>query len=346
MKSGIFTISLDFELYWGVRDKKTIEQYQENLLGVRRAIPEMLKAFAENGIHATWATVGFLFFEDHDALKKSLPARLPSYCDQRLSPYPYINGKSTLEGVYHFAPELIKTISSCAGQEIGTHTLSHYYCLEKGQTLEQFEEDIRLAVAMAKSHEISISSIVFPRNQWNRDYLALLANFGIKCFRGNEKSWLYRASADARETKIQRGLRLLDAYVNLSGHNTYDLDNCLQEAPFNFPASRFLRPYSKRLSALEWLRLRRITRAMSDAAINGRIFHLWWHPHNFGANTEKNMAFLGKILAHFQTLKVRHGMRSLNMGEISLLGDTVNGEQESPNSHAMRKWAFVQNNLQ
>lgn len=346
MDSGILTISLDFELYWGVRDNKSIEQYRENLLGARKAIPEMLRIFAENNIHATWATVGFLFFDDHASLKNSLPSRRPTYHEQNLSPYPYINGGSALESVYHFAPDLIRTIAACAGQEICTHTLSHYYCLEKGQTIEQFEEDIRLAVATAKSHGISISSIVFPRNQWSKEYLALLENFGIKCFRGNERSWIYRAAPDCRETKAQRGLRLLDAYVNLSGHNTYELENCLKETPFNFPASRFLRPYSARLSTLEWLRLRRITNAMSDAAINGKIFHLWWHPHNFGANTEKNMEFLGKILEHFQLMKTRHGMKSMNMGEISLLGETIDGEQKNPSGHAMRKRSLVQNNLQ
>ena len=59
---GVFTVSIDFELYWGVRDNWTIEQYKNNLEGVSNAIPEILKVFNENGIHATWATVGFFIF--------------------------------------------------------------------------------------------------------------------------------------------------------------------------------------------------------------------------------------------------------------------------------------------
>ena len=59
---GTLIVSLDFELHWGVRDVKTVAQYRENLLGVRRAIPALLATFADYGIHATWATVGFLFF--------------------------------------------------------------------------------------------------------------------------------------------------------------------------------------------------------------------------------------------------------------------------------------------
>ena len=73
LKSGAFTVSLDFELYWGVRDKRNIEEYKNNLIGTRKAIPEILRIFKDNGIHATWAVVGFLFFHNTDELKKNFP---------------------------------------------------------------------------------------------------------------------------------------------------------------------------------------------------------------------------------------------------------------------------------
>lgn len=321
MQSGIFTVSLDFELYWGVRDKRSIEQYRHNLLGVREAVPEMLRVFREHDIHATWATVGFLFFDSKESLMKNLPHALPSYEQSALSPYPYIQSSDSLEAAYHFAPDLVDMIAACVGQEIGTHTFSHYYCLEQGQTLEEFAADIAAAVAAARSKGLRMDSIVFPRNQWNPSYLTALSRLGIRCYRGNEQSWIYRASADAHETLLQRALRLLDAYLNLSGRNTYQLTDCIRQTPFNFPASRFLRPYSKRLARLEWLRLRRIKEAMDDAAINGKLFHLWWHPHNFGINTAQNIRFLQKIAEHYQYLNSRYGMQSLNMSELCLLGN-------------------------
>ena len=70
---GTLIASLDFELYWGVRDVKTVAQYRENLLGVRRAIPALLAFFADYGIHATWATVGFLFFASRVELLAGAP---------------------------------------------------------------------------------------------------------------------------------------------------------------------------------------------------------------------------------------------------------------------------------
>ena len=53
IKSGIFTVSLDFELYWGLRDQTTINEYEENLKGVKIAIERILELFYKYDIHAT-----------------------------------------------------------------------------------------------------------------------------------------------------------------------------------------------------------------------------------------------------------------------------------------------------
>ena len=48
MKSGgQFVISLDFELFWGVRDKRRIEDYASALEKVHALVPEMLAMFRE-----------------------------------------------------------------------------------------------------------------------------------------------------------------------------------------------------------------------------------------------------------------------------------------------------------
>ena len=71
--NGAFVISLDFELNWGTFDGTTIEAYGDNLLGVRQVVPSLLDLFAAHQIHATWATVGFLFYETKAELLKDLP---------------------------------------------------------------------------------------------------------------------------------------------------------------------------------------------------------------------------------------------------------------------------------
>ena len=57
MQYGTFVISLDFELLWGVRDKRTITDYGANIRGVREVVPALLELFAESGIACHWATI-------------------------------------------------------------------------------------------------------------------------------------------------------------------------------------------------------------------------------------------------------------------------------------------------
>lgn len=319
LKNGIFTISLDFEIYWGVRDHRSIEEYKYNLQGVKDSVSETLRIFNNSGVHATWATVGFLFFENTDDLKKNLAASFPEYTNKNLSPYSYIETYNEMDSIYHFAPELIKLIFKSEGQEIGTHTFSHYYCLEEGQTIDNFYDDLSSAVKISEINGIPVKSIVFPRNQINPEYLSVLSDLGIQCFRGNELSWMYQPPKNAVHKAFQRAFRLIDTYVNISGHNVYDFHECTTEKPFNFPSSRHLRPYSKKLAILNRSKLNRIKKSMSYAAKNNKIFHLYWHPHNFGTNTSKNINFLCEIIEHFNELKEKYDMSSLNMGELAEL---------------------------
>lgn len=62
IKSGALVISLDFELSWGIRDFESIGN-RNKILPTRQVVPMLLEMFKKYDIHATWATVGFLFFE-------------------------------------------------------------------------------------------------------------------------------------------------------------------------------------------------------------------------------------------------------------------------------------------
>lgn len=319
--NGIFTISLDFELYWGMRDKTTMENYADNIEGVPTAIDEILKSFDTHNIHATWATVGFIFYENIEALKENFPDTLPKYDNDHFNPYSYIHKSATLDKKYHFSPESIRKISDRENQEIATHTMSHYYCHEKGQSKEEFFDDLKKAQETIKNRTNQETySLVFPRNQWKDAYLSVLKELGILCYRGNETSWIYKAVNQEDENKLRRAIRLLDSYMNISGHNTHSIKSLLSsDKLFNIPSSRFLRPVSKKLSLFEGIRLKRIKDSMTYAAKNRELFHLWWHPHNFGKDVNANILFLNEILEHYKDLQKTYKMASLNMQEVAHL---------------------------
>jgi hypothetical protein len=206
-------------------------------------------------------------------------------------------------------------IKSSPGQEVGCHTFSHFYCLEGGQDVLDFEEDLKAAIRVAKKYGIELKSIVFPRNQVNREYLSICRQMGIKTYRGYRLHWIAQA-AGRWKLPLNRILCLIDAYVNTSGHNSYPLNKLPREVPVNIPSSRYLRPYLKHFRFLNALHLRRVKSELTYAAKEGLIYHLWWHPIDFGINTEENLAILRKILDHYVTLRRRYNMKSLNMSQI------------------------------
>ncbi len=300
---------------WGVRDLPHAKRYQDHILGVRAAVPAMLRLFRDHGIHATWATVGLLLFDNKADLLRHLPELRPSYIDRRLSPYPHVMeiGRDEKSDPLHYGLTLADRIASTPGQELGSHTFCHYYCLEDGQNLPQFEADLTASVAAISRLSDPPRSLVFPRNQYNAAYLPVCHGHGLETIRGNEAHWAYAAGNGSSHVATRRVTRIADAYLNLTGPNGVQAKRV--EGLIDIPSSRFLRPYAPSLCSLEPIRIRRITTAMESAFRGRRAFHLWWHPHNFGSHLEQNLQLLAGILRAFRRMSDLYDAPSLTMSE-------------------------------
>lgn len=321
--NGYFLISLDYELIWGVNDKKSVNSYGANLRAVTNVVSQTLQMFSKFDIHATWATVGILLQEDIEDFKASFPEVLPEYDNSRLSSYNYFKNEIDNIGFNqnsdscHWAFYSVKEILNSPNQELASHTYSHYYTLEPGQTIEAFESDTKAFSIKAKQFGLDIASIVFPRNQINPEYFRICLKYGLKCYRGAEQSYLWKPRNGSDLRLWIRLLRFVDAYISISGNNCYKMPSKNSGILLNFPSSAFLRAYNPKLSIFDSLKLFRIKRAMSYAAKTGTIYHLWWHPHNFGKHTASNFSFLEKILLHYDKLNHKYGFESLNMKELT-----------------------------
>jgi peptidoglycan/xylan/chitin deacetylase (PgdA/CDA1 family) len=317
MQTGIFAISLDHEQHWGVSANRTVESYRTNLDNERAAISQMLDLFKKHEIHVTWAVVGMLFCKDRTELMQWFSKlKLPRYENKSLSNFELAKhvGFNEKDDPYHFGYEIIQWIQSVPHQQIGTHTFSHYYCIENGQDIESFESDLKAAIEIGKCNQVIQKSIVYPRNQYSDEHLDVSYKAGIRCYRGVQKRKMYHFRPV--EKKRIRALRLIDCYIGISGDNTYDLKYHKGEKLYDIPATRFFRAYDSKFKFIEKLRLARITKEMTYAAKNKRLYHLWWHPHNFGANMEKNLQNLEHILLHYSYLNKKYGFKSMNMEEI------------------------------
>lgn len=123
--AGTLIISLDFELFWGMLDVCPLEKYQDHVLGGRKAIPGLLALFQKYGVHATWATVGYLFARSAQEAASFFPEEglRPAYDDPALNSYAEFSkiGETEADAPCFFAPSLIELVAGTPGQEIGSH---------------------------------------------------------------------------------------------------------------------------------------------------------------------------------------------------------------------------------
>ncbi len=326
MGKGIFIISLDFELAWGFHyGDKARGPYKENILGARSVIPELLDLFAGYGIHVTWAAVGALGCTSKRELLELIPEDVV-YVNQDYSLHQYINsyvGDNEEEDPVHYAPSLINLIRMQPGQYLASHTFGHFSLLEETIDKGDFSKD----TAALKTIFPETFTVVFARNQISPEGIAILKNHGFKGYRGvpqNRRALQIYWEKQSRPTYI-RVLRLIDTYLPITGHYDYPFTEVFAgqatEGLLNIRASSTLRPYNPSLRALEKLKLNRIKKGMKRAAAKGGIYHLYWHPHNFGINQQENLSLLEGILEYYLELKARYGMESRSMEEVcNLLG--------------------------
>lgn len=312
MSRSTLVVSLDFELFWGMQDAWRLSEYEANVLGGRKAIPMLLELFQKHGIHATFATVGFQFAENEEEVRKYFPELKPTYDNPALSSYRCFEqiGKNEKDAPCFYAPSLIAEIANTPGQEIGSHTFSHYYCREPGQTLEQFRDDMKAAKDIAACKGYDLKSVVLPRNQVEPEYIRVLNELGFITYRDEENDWIHEK---IKFRPLMRLLRLADVYLPLTGFGGYVPK--AENGMVNLIGSRMYKPYFKPLAVFENLKIHRIKKQMLHAAKNGLTFHLWFHPHNIGVHTEFHLKQLEKIFSYYDELKEKFGMCSLNMGE-------------------------------
>lgn len=314
-RPGAFVISIDFEKHWGMFERVGPgDPYWANLIEEGPAVLKTLDMFAEYGTHCTWATVGLLFANNKEDQLKWRPKVAPEYTNSRLNPYSVEVGNDISDDTVHFSRDEVLAIARAPGQELATHTFGHIYCSENGMTAAAFEADIVAAKEAAKSVGSELRSIVFPRNQFEPEFLQILCNQEIYVYRGNPEYWPYNVHLSKQNLGVKLG-RLIDGFQGSSTKPLLLWDQIWSGGMANVRASHFLRPYNLKLGALWPLHVRRTKACIRAAAEQGAIYHLWWHPHNFGANQTQNYAMLREILEEVKNCEQKYGLMQLTMQE-------------------------------
>lgn len=315
MSKASIIISLDFELHWGRFDKYRLEDYQGYYKTTLEVIPRILDLFDKYQIRATWATVGMLMAENWEEWSQYSPAEKPDFQKERYSAYSWADQAHSPSQQGLFAPEQVKMIASLPGQELGSHTFSHFYTGEIGSSLKAFEIDLSAAKNIAKSKfGVALESLVFPRNQYHDEVLEIAAKSGFKAARTNPSDWFWKETS--KENLLKKVFRTGDTLFRMGKLVTFDLEKCITDPLLQIPASRILRPFRKN-SIFNKLRIERIKSELDSACKLKKAYHLWWHPHNFGHCPKENLDILEEILIYIHNAVGKGDLDSLSMKDVT-----------------------------
>ena len=316
-EAGALVISLDFEMFWGIADFADIHEWTPIVERVHVVVPRLLELFQKYGVHATWATVGALMCEGRSEFLERLPKPVSPQTKTMLDKLGFTEQGKGISCPEHilFAPELVRMAAACEGQEIGTHTFSHYYCDDPFSSPEEFAAELAASQKIAEEKGYPFISAVFPRNQISDQFVNVLQHSSLRCFRGVEHGWIAK-----NRTKLgMLGIILwyLNNYIPIARTCSFFQKDAEQiGCLMNIRNSRFYKPYRPQYAFAERLKLWRYKLEMKSAAKRGEIYHMYWHPHNFAENTEVNFQQMGELLSFYIRLRDRYGMISLNMSEI------------------------------
>lgn len=279
--SADIVISIDFELRWGVHDAKGVDSYRRNLEGVREVVPRTLEAFRERGVRATWAIVGALACDGWDEWRARAPA-WPRYLDRGLG---WRDEWARQDPRLYFAPDLVEEVRRCPGQELGSHTFSHVYMGEPGFVRRDAMADAAAVTQLFREKwQVTPKSFVFPRNQVA--FTDVLRDEGFTIWRTTPDAFYWSATSAGEQNGLTRLLRATDSLVPWTVHRRP------RRAPDH--ASSHLVRFG--LSAAVWrLHVRRLVGEAARLA-DGESLHLWWHPHNLGADVDRSVLRLQELL--------------------------------------------------
>lgn len=308
---GSIVISLDMELAWGRIERDDRFLYYSLLENTRNVINRLLALFDKYDVPVTWAVVGRLI-EKRDNHAEPLSAFYANVDEKEL----YADQiRNSIENSWLEFPDLIEMIKShSAKHEIGSHTYSHIlfgdWLDEKGVNRELAQLDFAAAQNVWEKHGLRPRSIIYPRNAIG--YVEVLRNYGFDVFRSKNLSRY--SSLPGFLQKICNAIELFLPVSPLTSPAMSTKDGLIDL------------PGSMHFKVMHWtyrkyvpfgILRRKAILGLKRASRRKEVFHLWFHPFDFGHCTEEHFAVFESVLSFAADL------RGKNKIKINVMGDFI-----------------------
>jgi peptidoglycan/xylan/chitin deacetylase (PgdA/CDA1 family) len=301
LQTGIFTISLDFELIWGTLDKPKHARFRR-LCAIERevVIDRLLALFNEYRISATWCTVGHLFLSSKDR-----------------------NGIRVAdeEAPIFYGRDLLEKIRSCpTPQEIGSHSFTHRIFNDPRCTRAVAEQEMADSVRVARAIGLELKSFVYPRNKIG--HVDVLPGYGFTSFRGQDATWY---SHTPQRRWFHRAGHLLDMFCATTPPTV--MPEWHPAGIWEIPGSMLYTPsHGFRRIVPARARVHRARKGLRAAADQKRMFHLWFHPTDVVVRNKAMIDGLRQILETASALREAGRLNILSMSQVT---DLMNRTQQS-----------------
>ncbi|MBN1792143.1 polysaccharide deacetylase family protein [Candidatus Woesearchaeota archaeon] len=294
--TGIFVLSLDEELLWGVSSRSDRDYFKWGVDKERKVFKRFLDLLDKHEIKATFAIVGHMMLQG----RRDCPDK-GCFCkgvDER----------------YAFGRDVVRMIRE-RGHEIGIHGHTHSFFDELSK--READEELFKAVAAARSLGIEAKSMVFPQNRVAHQ--KSLSRHGISAYRGADEWWFSKFPGF-----VQKPLHLLD-YLFTVTPPVYKARREKAEGGvlYNLPGSMF---YLARDGFRRYVpmgcRVKKAIKGMDKAINEDKVFHLWFHPFNLSWDSGEMLKGLDQILAYAAEKRKRGELRTMTMQEVVRYEDT------------------------
>jgi len=303
---GVFTISLDTELAWGMFDKKNVEQFEEAYRNTPEVIDRLCDLFDEYEIPATWAVVSHLLEDCNGDHGNRTPPNF-KWVDDWFGELPCESG---MDEDLWYAPWLIDRIQNCeTEQEIGLHGATHMQLGADGCSRQHAEEEVEAAVETLRAFGVEPETFVFPRNDIG--HVDVLHEHEIRVYRGIDARWYERSSVP---NAVKPVLRFADEVARGTPPVVRPVE---RNGIIEIPGSQVFRPshggwqYPPGRSSVV-----RAKKGVKAAARKRGVFHLWFHPFNFGHNIDTDIGRLEEVLSFVQELVEEEVIKCVPINQI------------------------------
>jgi len=290
LQRAAFTVSLDFELMWGTKDRSYGESFRKLCeIERREVVDRLLGLLAEFEIRATWGVVGNLFLKkDHED--------------------PLLYGS-----------ELIERIRRCrVPQEIASHTMTHAVLGSPDCTAAMAERELGDWVRVARANGVDFQTLILPRNCIG--HLDIARRHGFLCYRGEDAAWY-----ESQPRVVRRLGHLLEIVSARTPVSVMPQPNA---GMWSIPGSMLYTPaFGMRRCVPVWLRVLRANRGLDAALRRKRVFHLWFHPTDLTCRTEAMLDGLRRIFERAARLRDAGELDILPMRALIPAGEE-RGEQD------------------